>query len=311
MIYSAYKLNKQGDNIQPWCIPFPIWSQSIVPCPVLLLLDLHTDFLGGTSGGLVFPSLQEFSTVCCDAVKGFGVVNKAEVDVFLELSCFFDDLRDVGNLISGSSAFSKSILNIWKFPVHILLEPDLENFEHYFASMWDECSCAVVWTIFGITFLWDWNETDLFQSCGHCWIFQFAGILSADLLASSLRNVFSNPFPIFIFIYFYLFLLVEGWLLYNIAVVFAIHWHESAMDLHVFPILIPPPTSLPIPSLWVFPVHQPWALVPCIQPGLVICFTLDSILVSMLFSQIIPPSPSPTESKSLFCTSVSLFLFCI
>ena len=65
----------------------------------------------------------------------------------------------------------------------------------------------------------------------------------------------------------------------------AIHWHESAMDLHVFPILNPPPTSLPIPSLWVFPVHQPWALVSCIQPGLAICFTLDNIHVSMLFSQ--------------------------
>ena len=95
---------------------------------------------------------------------------------------------------------------------------------------------------------------------------------------------------------------------YNIVVVFPIHWHESAMDLHVFPIPIPPPASLPIPSLWVFPVHQPWALVSCIQPGLVICFTLDNINVSMLFSQIIPPSPSPTESKSLFCTSVSLFI---
>ena len=84
--------------------------------------------------------------------------------------------------------------------------------------------------------------------------------------------------------------------------VFAIHWHESAMDLHVFPILNPPPAFLPTPSLWVFPVHQPWALVSCIQPGLEICFTLDSILVSMLFSQNIPPSPSPTESQSLFCT---------
>ena len=73
----------------------------------------------------------------------------------------------------------------------------------------------------------------------------------------------------------------------------------------------PSPASLSIPSLWVFPVHQPWALVSCIQPGLVICFTLDSILVSMLFSLNIPPSPSPTESKSLFCTSVSLFLLCI
>ena len=68
-------------------------------------------------------------------IKGFGVVNKAEVDVFLELSCFFDDPTDVGNLISGFSAFSKSNLNIWKFMVHVLLKPSLENFEHYFASM--------------------------------------------------------------------------------------------------------------------------------------------------------------------------------
>ena len=67
--------------------------------------------------------------------------------------------------------------------------------------------------------------------------------------------------------------------------IFAIHWHESAMDLHVLPIPIPPATSLPIPFLWVFPVYQPWALVSCIQSGLAICFTLDSILVSMLFSQ--------------------------
>ena len=68
-------------------------------------------------------------------VKGFDIVNKAEIDIFLELSCFFDDPTDVGNLISGSSAFSKSSLNIWKFLVHVLLKPGLENFEHYFASM--------------------------------------------------------------------------------------------------------------------------------------------------------------------------------
>ena len=68
-------------------------------------------------------------------VKGFGIVNKAEVDVFLELSCFFNDATDVGNLISGSSAFSKSSLSIWKFMVHILLKPGLEKFKHYFASM--------------------------------------------------------------------------------------------------------------------------------------------------------------------------------
>ena len=91
-------------------------------------------------------------------VKGYGVVNKAEVDDFLELSCFSDDPTDIRNLFSGSSAFSKSSLNIWEFMVNILLKPGLENFEHHFANMWDECNCAVVWTFFGIAFLWDWNE---------------------------------------------------------------------------------------------------------------------------------------------------------
>ena len=96
---------------------------------------MHTDFSGGMSGGLVFPSLEKFSTVCCDPHKGFNIVNEAEVDVFLELSCFFYDPMNVGNLISSSSAFSKSSLNIWKFKVHVLLKPGLENFEHYFTSM--------------------------------------------------------------------------------------------------------------------------------------------------------------------------------
>ena len=95
-----------------------------------MLPDLHTDFLRGRSGGLVFPE-----SVVVQTVKGFGIVNKAEVDDFLELSCFFNDPMDVGNLISGSSAFSKCSLNIWKFSVHILLVPGLENFEHYFASV--------------------------------------------------------------------------------------------------------------------------------------------------------------------------------
>ena len=76
--------------------------------------------------------------VAIHTVKDFSVVNEAEIDVFLELSCFFNDPMDVGNLISGSCAFSKSSLNIWKFSVHVLLKPGLENFEHYFPSMWDE-----------------------------------------------------------------------------------------------------------------------------------------------------------------------------
>ena len=90
-------------------------------------------------------------------IKGFGIVNKAEIDVFLELSCFFHDPADVGNLNSGSSAFSKSRLNI-PLNIHILLKPGLEDFEGYFANMWDECSCVVDWTFIGTAFLWDWNE---------------------------------------------------------------------------------------------------------------------------------------------------------
>ena len=91
-------------------------------------------------------------------VKGFSVVNDAEVDVFLEFSCIFYDPTDVGNLISGSSAFSKSNLYLWKFSVHLLLEPLLENFKHYFASMWDECNCAIAWTFLGTALIWDWDE---------------------------------------------------------------------------------------------------------------------------------------------------------
>ena len=81
----------------------------------------------------LFKNFAQFFVIY--TVKGIGIVNKAEVDVFLELSCFFDDAADVGNLISGSSAFSKSSLNIWKFTVHVLLKPGLEYFEHYFTSM--------------------------------------------------------------------------------------------------------------------------------------------------------------------------------
>ena len=87
----------------------------------------------------LFQNFPQFAVI--HTGKGFGIVNKAEIDVFLELSCFFDDPADVGNLISGSSAFSKSSLNIWKFMVHVLLKPGLENFEHDFAS---EMS-ATVW----------------------------------------------------------------------------------------------------------------------------------------------------------------------
>ena len=107
-------------------------------------------------------------------VKGFGIVNKAEIDVFLELSCFFHDPVDVGNLML---AFSKTSLNIWKFTVHVLLKPGLENFEHYFPSVWDECNCAVFEHSFSFSFFGIGMKTDLFQSCGHCWVFQICWYL--------------------------------------------------------------------------------------------------------------------------------------
>ena len=136
----------------------------------------------------LFQNFQQF--ILIHLVKGFGIVNKAEIDVFLELSCFFHDPADVGNLISGSSASPKTSLNIWKFTVHVLLKPGLENFEHYFTSLWDECNCAVVWASFGIASLWDWNENWpfpvlwpllSFPNLLAYWVHQFHSIIFQDL----------------------------------------------------------------------------------------------------------------------------------
>ena len=120
-------------------------SMSSSNCCFLTCMQISQE--AGLSGALVSPSLSEISTVYCDphsqrlwhgvihTVKGFDIVNKAEIDIFLELSCFFHDSADVGNLISVSYAFSKTSLNIRAFTVHVLLKPGLENFEHYFTSM--------------------------------------------------------------------------------------------------------------------------------------------------------------------------------
>ena len=108
-----------------------------------------------------FQNFPQF--VVIHTIKSFGIVNEAEVDVFLKLSCFFNDLVDVGNLISGSSGFPKTSLNIRKFSVHVFLKPGLENFEDYFTRVWDECNRAVVWAFFAIAFLWDWNENWCFH----------------------------------------------------------------------------------------------------------------------------------------------------
>ena len=135
-----------------------------------------------------FQNFPQFLVI--HTIKSFGLVNKAEIDVFPELSWFFNDPADVGNLMCGSSAFSKTSLNIWKFTVHVLLKPHLQNFEHYFASLWDECNCVVVWAFFGIAFLWDWNENWpfpvpwallSFPSLLAYWVQHFNSIIFQDL----------------------------------------------------------------------------------------------------------------------------------
>ena len=141
---------------------FLIWNQAVVPCPVLTVASWPAyRFLRRQvrwSGiPISFSNFPQFIVI--HTVKGFDIVNKVEIDVFFFWnSRFFHDPMDFGLFISGSSAFSKTSLNIWNFTVHVLLKSGLENFEHYFTSMCDECNCVVVWAFFDIAFLWGWNE---------------------------------------------------------------------------------------------------------------------------------------------------------
>ena len=144
-MYFAYKLNKQGNNTQPWSTPFLTWNQSVGPCPVLTVAS--------------WPAYRFLRRqVTWSGVPISWRIFQFVADVFLELSCFFYDSTDVGNLICAFSIFSKSSLNIWNFMVYALLKPDLENFEYYFASVCDEYNCALVWTFFAIVFFRYWNE---------------------------------------------------------------------------------------------------------------------------------------------------------
>ena len=205
-MYSAYKLNKQDDNIQTCRTPFPIWNQSVVSCPVLTVASwLAYRFLRRQvrwSGIPISWGISQFVVIHTD--KGFGIIHKAEVYVFLELSCSFDDLMDVTNLISASAAFSKSSLNIWNFTVHIMLKPGLENFQHV---RWVQlCSSLdILWQCLSLRLEW----TVLFQSCGHwklshCWVFQICWhIECSTFTASSFRiwnsstGILSPPLALF------------------------------------------------------------------------------------------------------------------
>ena len=137
MMYPADKLSKQGDyttlkNSFPYLEPV-CCSMSTSNCCFLTCIQISQEADQMVWYSHLFQNFPQFIVI--HTVKGFGIVNKAEIDVFLELCCFFDDPVDVGNLTSGSSAFSKTSLNIWKFMVHVLLKPGLENFEYYFTSV--------------------------------------------------------------------------------------------------------------------------------------------------------------------------------
>ena len=136
-------------NLEPVCCSMSSSNYCFLTC---IQISQEADEVAWNSH--LFKNFPHY--VVIHTVKGFGMVTKAEIHVFMELSSFFNDPVDVGNLICVSSAFSKSSLNLWKFRIHILLKCGLENFEHYFASVCDECNCAVVWTFFGIAK--EWNE---------------------------------------------------------------------------------------------------------------------------------------------------------
>ena len=140
--------------LEPVC-----WSMSSSNCCFLPCIQVSQEAGQVVWYSHIFQNFPQFIVI--HTVKGFGIVNKAEIDIFMELSCFFNDLADVGNLISDFCAFSKTSLNIWNFTVHILLKPGWENFEHYFATVGDKCNCVVVWAFFGIAFLRDWNKIQL------------------------------------------------------------------------------------------------------------------------------------------------------
>ena len=138
MMYSAYKLNKQGDNLQTWSTPFLIWNKSVVPHPVLTVASWPAyRFLRRQvrwSGTLI--SLRIFHSLLWSTQS--KVLAKSIKQMFFWNSFAFLMIQQ---MLAGPSEFSKSSLNIWKFMVHVLLKPHLENFEHYFASVWDECNC--------------------------------------------------------------------------------------------------------------------------------------------------------------------------
>ena len=137
-------------------------------------------------------SFRIFQCVVIHIIKGFGIVNEAEVDIFLEFPYFLYDPTGVGNFLSGSSAFSKSSWYIWMLSVHILLKPSLKEFEHCLAGMWNEHGCTVVRTFLALPFFGIGMKTDLFQSCGHCWVFQMCWHFECSTFTASSFRIWNR-----------------------------------------------------------------------------------------------------------------------
>ena len=188
--YSAYKLNRSGDSIQPWRIPFPIWNQvcfsiSGSNCHFLTWIKVSQEADKVVWYSYLFKNFPQF--VVIHTVKDFSIVNEAEIEVFffLNFSGFLHDPENVDNLISGSPAFSKSDLYTWKFSVHVLLKSILKDFKNDLSSMWNELNVwyfehSLALPIFGIGM-----KTDFFQSCGHCWIFQICQCIECSTFTVS------------------------------------------------------------------------------------------------------------------------------
>ena len=138
----------------------------------------------------LFKNFPEF--VVIHRVKDFSVVNKAEVDDFLEFPCFLHDPTNIGNLISGFFVSLKPNLYIWKFLVHVLLKPSLKDFEHYLASMWNEYTMQQFEHSLALPFFGIGIKTDLFQSCGHCWVFQIFLYMECSTLTASSFKIWNS-----------------------------------------------------------------------------------------------------------------------
>ena len=156
-MYSAYKLNKKSDNLQLCHIPFSILNKWVVPCTVLTVASQPTyRFLRRQVTWSSIPiSLRIFQFVVIHTVKGFSIVNEAEVDIFSGIPLLSLCSSECWQVDLQFFSFSKSSLCIWKFSFHVMLKAILKDFDHYLANMWNECNCVVVGTFFGIAYLWD------------------------------------------------------------------------------------------------------------------------------------------------------------